>query len=109
MTRHVFPILVAAFAVSRAVAADAPAFNADVRPIFQAYCTECHGEAAKPKGGLDLRLRRLALKGGDSGPALVAGKPGESLLLERVTKGEMPPRKKKLSAAQVETLRRWVA
>src|SRR5438094_166524 len=109
MTRHVFPILVAALAMSRAVAAEAPAFNADVRPIFQAYCTECHGVAAKPKGGLDLRLRRLVLKGGKSGPAVVAGKPGDSLLLERVQKREMPPGKTKLSAAQVETLRRWVA
>src|SRR4051812_49993077 len=100
----VFPLVAAT-----APAAEPPAFNADVRPIFQAYCTECHGEAAKPKGGLDLRLRRLVLAGGDSGPAVVAGKPGESLLLERGQKGKMPPRKKKLSAAQVETLRRWVA
>jgi mono/diheme cytochrome c family protein len=115
MPRRVITILVAvsAFAGSRVEAADkpsgAPAFNADVRPIFQAHCTECHGEAAKLKGGLDLRLRRLVLEGGDSGPAIVAGKPADSLLLQRVQKGEMPPGKKKLSAVQVETLRRWVA
>src|SRR4051812_27151233 len=69
----------------------APAFNADVRPIFKANCTECHGESDKPKGGLDLRLKRFALKGGKSGAAIVEGKPAESLLLERVTSGEMPP------------------
>jgi mono/diheme cytochrome c family protein len=115
MIFHVIPLLVAVvpFAGGGVGAADkpsiAPAFNADIRPIFQAYCTECHGEAAKPKGGLDLRLRRLVLQGGDSGPAIVSGQPGDSLLLERVRKGEMPPGKKKLSAAQVETLRRWVA
>jgi mono/diheme cytochrome c family protein len=108
MTRHVL-LLLAAVTPLAAARAGAPAFNADVRPIFQAYCTPCHGEAKKPKGGLDLRLRRLVLQGGESGPAVVAGKPGDSLLLERVRKGEMPPGKKKLSAAQIETLQRWIA
>src|SRR5438067_7368831 len=95
----------ASFLVLPARAAEpAPAFNADVRPILQAYCTECHGEAEKPKGGLDLRLRRFALRGGKSGPAVVAGKPDESLLVERVSSGEMPPGKKKLSAAEIDVL-----
>ena len=87
----------------------APAFNADVRPILKAYCTECHGEAEKPKGGLDLRLKRFALKGGKTGPAIAEGKPDESLLLDRVTSGDMPPGKKKLTAAEIDTLKRWVA
>jgi hypothetical protein len=86
-----------------------PAFNADVRPILKAYCTECHGEADKPKGGLDLRLKRFAVKGGVSGPAVVEGKPDESVLLVRVKSGEMPPGKKKLSAAEFDTLKRWIA
>jgi hypothetical protein len=90
-------------------AKSAPRFNADVRPIFQAYCTECHGEADKPKGGLDLRLKRFVLKGGKNGPAVVEGKPDESLLLERVKNSEMPPGKKKLSATEIETLKKWIA
>jgi mono/diheme cytochrome c family protein len=114
MPRHTAPLLafVALFVAGSAPAAEPPkppAFNADARPIFQAYCTECHGEADKPKGGLDLRLRRLALKGGKSGPAVVAGKPDESLLIERVKSGEMPPGKKKLSAGEIEVLRKWIA
>src|SRR4051794_1125482 len=72
----------------------APAFNADIRPLFQANCTECHGEAEKPKGGLDLRLQRFTLKGGKSGVVVVPGKPDQSYLIERVTSGEMPPGKK---------------
>jgi hypothetical protein len=86
-----------------------PQFNANVRPLFQAYCTECHGEAEKPKGGLDLRLRGLVLKGGKSGPAVVPGKPAESLLIEKVRAGDMPPGKKKLTAAQIDTLKQWIA
>src|SRR5215217_7845365 len=42
-----------------AAPAEALAFNADVRPILKANCTECHGEADKPKAGLDLRLKRF--------------------------------------------------
>src|SRR5207248_7574104 len=115
MTRHVILLLFAVtpFAAGRVGAAEepsgAPAFNAHVRPIFQAYCTECHGEAAKPKGGLDLRLKRFALEGGRNGPAIVEGKPDKSLLLERVKSGEMPPGKKKLSAAEIKTLEKWIA
>src|SRR5262245_28367969 len=104
--------VVACMSVGAVRAADAPrvpAFNADVRPIFQAYCTECHGESEKPKGGLDLRLKRFTLKGGKSGAAVVEGKPDQSLLLERVKSGEMPPGKKKLSAAEIDTLKRWIA
>ena len=114
MPRHAASLVaLALLAGGPAVAAEPlakpPAFNADVRPILKAYCTECHGEAEKPKGGLDLRLKRFALKGGKTGPALVEGKPDESLLLDRVTSGDMPPGKKKLTAAETDTLRKWIA
>jgi mono/diheme cytochrome c family protein len=86
-----------------------PTFNAQVRPLFKTHCFECHGEGEKLKGDLDLRLRRLIAKGGESGPAIVAGKPDTSLLLQRVTSGEMPPGKKKLSTAEIDLLKRWIA
>jgi hypothetical protein len=104
--------LLASFAAAPAPTSapdDPPTFNAQVRPILKAYCLECHGEAAAPKGGLDLRLRRLILRGGESGPAIVAGRPDESLLVRRLQKGEMPPRKKKVPAAEIDVIRRWVA
>ena len=113
MLRLVAPLLAVAIGsaspADEPVAESPPGFNADIRPIFQAYCTECHGEGEKPKGGLDLRLRRLALKGGDSGSAIAPGKPDASPLIGRVRSGEMPPGKKKLGAADIETLRKWVA
>ncbi|OWK37856.1 DUF1553 domain-containing protein [Fimbriiglobus ruber] len=86
-----------------------PTFEAHVRPLFKAYCFECHGEADKPKAGLDLRLRRLIVAGGENGPALAPGKPDASPLFTKVRDREMPPGKKKLSKDEVETLRRWIA
>jgi mono/diheme cytochrome c family protein len=115
MSRHTFLFATAAVLnFARLASAEPPpiappAFNAQVRPILKAYCFECHGEAEKLKGGLDLRLARSIRKGGESGSAIVEGKPEKSLLLDRVTSGEMPPGKKKLTVGQIETLRRWIA
>src|SRR5262245_1122594 len=66
-------------------------FETDVRPVLEARCVKCHG--GKGKGGLDLRRRASLLRGGDSGPAVLPGKPDDSLLLRRVERGEMPPPK----------------
>src|SRR4051794_32001258 len=91
-------------------AADAPVlFETHVLPILETRCLKCHGEG-KTKGGLDLRRKFTILKGGDSGPAIVPGKPSDSLLIERVDKGEMPPAKDEaLSARQRELIRLWVS
>jgi hypothetical protein len=83
-------------------------FESHVRPILKAHCWLCHGEDDELKGSLDARLARSLLKGGDSGPAIVAGKHVESLLYARVASGEMPPGKKKLSPREVELLARWI-
>ena len=87
----------------------APGFEQQVRPILKAHCFQCHGEGDELKGGLDLRLRRLIAKGGDSGPALIEGDGDASLLLARVSAGEMPPGDKKLTPQQVETIGVWIA
>src|SRR5579885_1752725 len=84
-------------------------FERHVRPILKAYCLDCHGGGAKLEGKLDLRLARTARQGGEQGPALVPGKPEESLLLDRVREGEMPPGEKKVPPAQVAIIERWIA
>ena len=87
----------------------APSFAADVRPIFQARCVKCHGDKVR-KADLDLTAPSGILKGGESGPAVVPGKPGDSLLYDKVHTGAMPPKMQgKLSAAEVETIRKWIA
>ncbi len=80
------------------------------REILDANCVSCHGAAQM--GGLDLRSREAALKGGKRGPAIVPNKPAESLLLRGVLRDgdlQMPPGKAALSPAQIETLRNWIA
>ncbi|MEK6259803.1 MAG: PSD1 and planctomycete cytochrome C domain-containing protein [Planctomycetota bacterium] len=84
-------------------------FETHVAPLLEANCFKCHG-ATKQEGGLDLRRKRTMLKGGDSGAAIVDGKPDESLLVEKIDKGEMPPPKEgKLEEAERALIRRWVA
>ena len=84
-------------------------FERDIRPIFKAYCLDCHGAEEELGGQLDLRLRRFLVRGGEAGPAIEPGKPRDSLLLQRVTEGEMPPREVKLPEKHVATIARWIA
>ena len=84
-------------------------FEQHIRPILKANCFDCHGEGEKLKGGLDLRLRRLILQGGKSGSAIVPGDPAQSRLVQLIAEGEMPRREKKLSPAQIEIIRSWIA
>jgi mono/diheme cytochrome c family protein len=85
-----------------------PAYEQEIRPLFETKCLRCHSAKAK-KADLDLSTPAGIAQGGESGPVVVAGKPDESPLFEKVHEGEMPPGKKdRLSAAEVDTIRRWV-
>jgi len=92
-----------------ALAAEELSFERDVRPIFKAYCLDCHGGSEQVEARLDLRLRRFVVQGGESGPAIVAGRPAESLLLARLKSGEMPPTEKKVPAEQIAVVEQWIA
>jgi hypothetical protein len=85
-------------------------YERDIRPILKTHCFHCHGESEKPKAKLDLRLRRLMAKGGNTGPAIVAGRRDASLLYIRLVEGEMPPAEvaKKPSRQEIETIGRWI-
>ncbi len=101
--------LLAVFA-GQARAAQPLTFEQHVRPILRAHCFQCHGEEDEHEGSLDLRLVRLISKGGDSGPAIFPGKAEVSLIVQRLTAGEMPPegKGKPVSAKEVETIRNWI-
>lgn len=85
-------------------------FEKDVRPILVNRCYDCHGEK-KQKGGLRVDHIGYLKTGGDTGPALVPGKPEESPLMEAVRYGnddfKMPP-KEKLPDAEIAVLERWI-
>jgi mono/diheme cytochrome c family protein len=86
-------------------------FHDKVKPLLDSRCISCHGPD-KVKGALRLDSRAAALKGGDNGPAVMPGKPSESLLLQAVMHAkpdlEMPP-KEKLTTNDIAVLRRWIA
>ena len=102
---------------TRVIAADAPDFSRDVRPILSQHCFKCHGPDDKArKGGLRLDLRESATKEAKSGAvALMPGQPDKSELVARIFSTDedelMPPpsAKRALTPEQKETLRRWVA
>lgn len=87
----------------------------DVLPILHLRCMVCHG-ARDPAGGLDLRTPAGMLRGGKTGPAIVAGDPARSLLVQKVHAGEMPPLKrlievsvKPMEPAELATIEKWIA
>jgi hypothetical protein len=98
----------AVLAVVRAQADEPLTFEQHVRPILKAHCFQCHGDDEKHEGKLDLRLVRLMTAGGESGPAIVAGKAAQSLIAQRIAAGEMPPEGKKVPAQDLATLRTWL-
>jgi len=72
-------------------------FEQKIRPLLVRHCYECHsGASNEVKGSLRLDYRDAVLKGGDSGPILMAGSPDDSLLLSAIRHEglEMPPGKK---------------
>ena len=111
-----WPVLLACTAGGMSGAAQPSAqqaefFEKQVRPILAERCYECHSAEKKQKGGLSLDTRETTLKGGDTGPALVAGDPEKSLLIEAVRYKnhdmQMPP-KKRLAESEVKALEEWV-
>ena len=93
-------------------AADGESFYREqVLPLLQKRCFECHSHSGDIEGGLALDSRSGWEQGGDSGPALIAGKPDASLLIKAVRYADpdlqMPP-DGKLPVAEIALLERWV-
>ncbi len=82
-------------------------FDQTIAPILSAHCLECH-RGEEPKGELDLSQRATAFRGGESGPAIVAGDLDESLVWEMIEADDMPP-KHPLPEADKKVIRQWIA
>jgi len=113
-------VCIAALILARAVwAEDAPPpaaqrsvdFLKDVQPIFAGNCHKCHG-SEKQRNGLRLDQRETMLHGGESGPAIVPGDSGKSLLIRLVSGLDpdrpMPPKGDRLTPEQIGILRAWI-
>src|SRR5262245_58698832 len=93
--------------------AQADFFESKVRTVLANNCYKCHSaKAEKVKGGLFRDSRDGVLKGGENGPAIVAGDPEKSLLIKAVRYTDpdlqMPPKGDKLSDQQIADLTAWV-
>jgi mono/diheme cytochrome c family protein len=86
-------------------------FEKKIRPLLAGNCYTCHSANTNSKSGLRTDDRNGLIHGGDSGPAVVPGKPEESLLLQAVRDEDgapkMPP-KKRLTEQEVADLERWI-
>lgn len=86
-------------------------FARDIKPIFEASCTKCHGRG-RDKGHFNLDSFDHLMQGGDSGAPIVAGASAESILIELVAGVDpdyvMPQKGKRLTPDQVGLLRAWI-
>ncbi len=87
-------------------------FGRDIAPILEFQCVECH-QADKIKGELRMDTHEWIMKGGDSGAAIVPGKPEESSVIDRITLPAddvdiMPPEGGPLSEKEIDLLTKWI-
>ncbi len=85
-------------------------FESKIRPLLLQRCVECHGDS-EPEGELSLTSKNGLTRGGTLGPAVVPGKPKESLLIGAINHDaflKMPP-KDKLQTSELALLSQWVA
>lgn len=87
-------------------------FEKNIRPLFVKQCLSCHSAESQPvMGGLRLDTREFTIKGGTRGPAVIPGKPADSLLLKAVQHSagalRMPPGPK-MKDADAAVLAQWI-
>jgi hypothetical protein len=86
-------------------------FKRDIEPIFAQSCYQCHS-AKKAFGQLRLDVKQFAIKGGISGPGIIAGKSQESRLMQRILgegdEARMPMGADPLKPEQIELIRQWI-
>lgn len=84
-------------------------FDDRVAPILVKRCLGCHNQELDD-GNISFENRRTLLKGGPHGPAVVPGKPEESVLIQAIRHDgdvQMPPGQK-LSDKDIAILTEWV-
>lgn len=94
--------------------ADPPVdYLAEIRPLLERHCFECHGDKKRPKGKLKLSDMGSVFTREADEPALVPGDPDGSLVYRRITlppedEDVMPPESPWMTAAEIDLVRRWI-
>lgn len=104
-------LLMLFFSSASAAMAEQIDYEKQIKPIFAARCTPCHG-VLKQEGSLRLDTGDFARQGGDSGETIVLGDSASSVLLSRVTATDeaerMPQEGEPLTSEQIAALRAWI-
>ena len=92
-------------------------YKKDIKPLIEKSCLNCHGPKKRPKGKFRIDTRKLALKGGSEGVAIIPGKSKKSplsyFITDQVVDYEMPPTDKrekypKLTKKQIALVLAWI-
>src|SRR4051812_28276927 len=106
-----FSLALLAILFARSLGTETVEYLRDVKPILKERCFACHG-ALKQQAGLRLDTANSVRRGGENGQVIIAGKPAESRLMERVSAVDltvrMPPEGKPLTAEQIAILMAWI-
>jgi mono/diheme cytochrome c family protein len=102
-----------ALTVAKSTGKETVSFAGDIAAVLATNCNGCHVNAQRVRGGLNMSNFQGLLKGGDSGPPLVPGKPVDSLLIQRI-KGEggearMPMGRTPLSDEVIGKIEKWIS
>ena len=88
-------------------AAEGISFSADIQPIFESRCINCHG-GERIEGELVMLTYADLLAGGESGPVIIPGDADASYLAELISEQKMPKRGPKLTPVQTQLIIDWI-
>ena len=113
LTAFAVSLTLANLLLPAAPASAAVDFARDIQPVLETRCLECHNPG-KVKGKLLMDTLANLVKGGEKGPAIVAGQPEKGEMIKRITlpKGDddiMPPKGAPLTADQIAKVKQWIA
>ena len=86
-------------------------FARDIAPILITNCNGCHYAATRVSGGLQFNMFSQIVKGGDTGPVVLSGKPDESLIVRKlrgIEGARMPMGRSALPDSQIQLVATWI-
>jgi len=103
---------VSAYAIVRIGSAQATphtdvSYANDIRPVLEGRCSNCHA-GKLVSDGLNMETYEALMAGSQHGPVIVPGDASGSLLVEKLTSGQMPKRGPKLTPAQIQLIIDWI-